>query len=318
MNNNFQKSVADIRLTQEEKALGKQKLLKFMQANPVRISGAARHQSWSTLVRSNFNFLTKNFMKAFLVKPLSAVLGVLIVGGIGTSFAAQGSMPGDVLYPVKVNFNEKVVAMVQLSTKAKAEVASAQAQTRLDEAEKLAEQGKLNSDVQTELTANFQEKVATTKDLVKQVRAENDNTGAKEVSDKLNASLKAHQKVLENLAAKGRGDSQASAVINGLITNVKSSVDNENEQDNSGTNKQEGTQESTDKSQETEKSTDGVNQTSGQTTLPKVSVPASTSTSTSEGLKVEEQSEVQTNTTEEVKTGTDLNVETKDGINVGL
>ncbi|MFA5829395.1 MAG: DUF5667 domain-containing protein [Candidatus Gracilibacteria bacterium] len=302
MNNNFKKSVADIRLTQEEKALGKQKLLKFMQANPVRISNSIRHQSWSTLVRSNFNFLTKNFMKAFLVKPIGAVLGLLIVGGIGTSFAAQGSMPGDVLYPVKIHFNEKVAEMVQFSTKAKAEIASAQAQTRLEEAEKLAEQGKLNSDIQTELTANFNEKVAKTKGLFKKQKAENDQAGAKEVRGKFNSSLKAHQKVLENLAANGRGDSQASEVINGLITNVKSSIDNENEQDDLGANKQEdaqeGTQESNDEAQET-----------NQTTQPKVSVP---STSTSAEIKTEDQAGLET------KDGTELNVETEDDVRVGL
>src|SRR5262245_19259786 len=40
--------------------------------------------------------------------PVFAVIAIIALLGGGTSFAAQGALPGDTLYPIKVNVNEKI------------------------------------------------------------------------------------------------------------------------------------------------------------------------------------------------------------------
>ncbi len=214
------KKFADIKLTKEEKDLGKQHLLNFMIKNPVKLHNTRPE-------RSNFYASIRSTFQNLFVKPLGAVLSILIVGGVSTSLAAQGSMPGDMLYPVKLKFNEKIQEMVQFSTKGKAQVALTHAENRLEEAEKLAEQGKLNVDTKNELEANFEAKIKKTKDLVKKEHEEKDTAGAKEVSDNLKKSLKAHQEVLKKLAEKGKEDKHSYEVINGLINKVKVEVEDE-------------------------------------------------------------------------------------------
>jgi len=80
-----------------------------------------------------------------------AALGVFAVLGFGTSYAAEGALPKDLLYPVKVSINEKVRGFVAVSPRAQAAWASRKVERRLEEAEELASQGKLDANVKMEL-----------------------------------------------------------------------------------------------------------------------------------------------------------------------
>jgi len=60
-------------------------------------------------------------------------------GGGGVSYAAEGAVPGDALYPIKVGINEEVRDIVALTPEAKADWESRLVERRLEEAEKLAE-----------------------------------------------------------------------------------------------------------------------------------------------------------------------------------
>lgn len=213
------KKFTDIKLSKEEKALAKQNLVNFMAKNPARLNNRLSEGGYFASFRSAF--------QNFFIKPLGAVLSILIVGGVSTSLAAQGSMPGDMLYPVKLKFNEKIQEMVQFSNKGQAQVALTHAENRLKEAEKLAEQGKLNIDTKNELEANFEAKIKKTKDLVKKEHEEKDEASAKEIKDNLKKSLKTHQEVLTKLAEKDKEDKHSYEVINGLINKVKVEVDDD-------------------------------------------------------------------------------------------
>lgn len=80
---------------------------------------------------------------AFLAKPFQfALAGLLIflVGGIGTVFAAQSSLPSDTLYPVKTASEQTLLAVSPPSYKGR--VALMIADRRADEVKKLNNLGK--------------------------------------------------------------------------------------------------------------------------------------------------------------------------------
>lgn len=80
----------------------------------------------------------------------AVILLVLMIGG-GTSFAAQSALPGDFLYPVKVEINENVESAFAVSNKSEATLQAKLVEERLSEAEKLAVKGTLTNEASLEL-----------------------------------------------------------------------------------------------------------------------------------------------------------------------
>ena len=86
---------------------------------------------------------------------ISLVIALMIALGGGVSIAAEGSVPGDTLYTVKTQVNEQVRGMIATSAEAKAEWEAKLAERRLEEAAELEAEGKLDADVEQELSAAF-------------------------------------------------------------------------------------------------------------------------------------------------------------------
>lgn len=93
----------------------------------------------------------------FLAPRLAAysLVGVLVVG-IGTVSAAQGALPGDILYPVKVNIAEPLEAALAVSQSGKAEANARFAERRVREIEVLAERGTLDATTTEQVARNFE------------------------------------------------------------------------------------------------------------------------------------------------------------------
>jgi hypothetical protein len=62
--------------------------------------------------------------------PLALLL-LLLVGGGATGVVAEKSLPGDVLYPVKIHINENFESAIAFTAKSDAEVSVKQAARRL-------------------------------------------------------------------------------------------------------------------------------------------------------------------------------------------
>ena len=105
------------------------------------------------LHRSSYVFLSPRYLV-----PLFVVL-VVFIGG-GTTSAAQGALPGDLLYPVKVSINETVEVALAPTPAAKAEVQVRLAERRVEEAQKLSLQGRLNKKTAKILSDDFDEHAA--------------------------------------------------------------------------------------------------------------------------------------------------------------
>jgi hypothetical protein len=113
--------------------------------------------------------LQRPFIITLFFRPMAALLSILILlGGSGaTVLAAQGTVPGEVLYPVK-RASERALLSVAASAETKVDVRARIAERRLQEAEKLiARNGeRKNQEAALSVLAEFNENMdAATREL---------------------------------------------------------------------------------------------------------------------------------------------------------
>lgn len=190
----FKKQMQNVLLETEEKEQIKKDLVAFMQANPVRKNEANRRISEMEIKRLFLFFTQKN-----MYASIAAIL--IILTGTGTAFAAENTLPGDTLYPIKVHVNEPVLGAMALSLQAKANWESKVAERRLDEAAALVAIGRLSTDVETKLETRVQEQTKKIKNRIEKLEAEGNTEVAAEISARLETTLKLHEQLLEKLEA---------------------------------------------------------------------------------------------------------------------
>lgn len=141
--------------------------------------------------------------------PTAIVLGLLLSGT--ASYAAEGSMPGDLLYPVKVGINEKVGSVLAMSAESKAILEAKFAERRLSEATNLAVENKLTAEKSTKLSNAFAKHadsaVVHTKELEKK-----DVSVAIGFASNFESSLVAHETLLSGVNVKGKTDNLLAVV----------------------------------------------------------------------------------------------------------
>lgn len=116
----LQESSTALQLTDYEKAIGRAKLLSFMRANPVE------EQAFSLA-----HMLFRPFTAA-----LSSAVALTLIGG-GMAYAAEGSLPGDLLYPVKVHVTEPIISSLSITSAKRAQWEIRTIERRLEEADAL-------------------------------------------------------------------------------------------------------------------------------------------------------------------------------------
>jgi hypothetical protein len=132
---------------------------------------------------------------------LSILAGSLVLSG-GISAFAQGALPGDLLYPVKIYVNEQVQSSLAFTPLGKVNVESALATERLLEVEKLAVQGKLNPAVEQKLGEAFTSHVQKFRKNLTDLEATNQVDASALATAYFTSRLAAHTIVLNDLAEK--------------------------------------------------------------------------------------------------------------------
>lgn len=197
-------------MSTEEKSAIRGAVASYMVKNPavVRNPEEDRLQYRKT---SNNN---KMFSSLISFKSMTiAIIIALLLGG-GTSFAAENALPGDALYPIKVHVNERVQELAAVSDEAEVKVQAKLATRRLEEAEKLAVQGRLDAQTQNDLDTRFTKHYEKARVSI----ASDANISAETVAD-FEVSLAAHAQILANVET-GRSQKQ---LVN-LRDNVRESL----------------------------------------------------------------------------------------------
>lgn len=78
-----------------------------------------------------------------------------------TSYAAEWALPGDILYPIKINVNEKIKSVVLLTPKSKAKYEEIKVIKRLSEAEELIKKGKFDDNKRIQIENEVEKSVET-------------------------------------------------------------------------------------------------------------------------------------------------------------
>ncbi len=129
-------------------------------------------------------------------------IAILVALTGGASFAAHNSLPGDTFYPVKTNLNEQVRGLVTLNSEDKAYWEATLADRRLAEAEELAVEGKLDTEVRAQIEANFKAHADRVQAEIKSLE-DKDSGAAAEAAANLLTSLRAHERILLNISTSG-------------------------------------------------------------------------------------------------------------------
>ncbi len=94
----------------------------------------------------------------FTFMPLLIILAVIIGGS--TTFAAQNALPGDFLYPVKIEFNENIRTAFAFSADSVARVHTDLLEERIEEAQILYTKGRLTDKTATEILITIDNQLA--------------------------------------------------------------------------------------------------------------------------------------------------------------
>lgn len=144
-----------------------------------------------------FNF---QFIQTRILAPLVVVLLV----GTSTAYAAEGALPGDVLYPVKIYVNENVVEALALSPVKRAEVHASLAERRVVEAQTLAAAGRLDATTTAALAVNLETHIVEA-EAEAEAADQLESGKGREVKEKLAATLETGGAILAEL---GKGSDE--------------------------------------------------------------------------------------------------------------
>lgn len=135
-----------------------------------------------------------------------AFLLVLALGSGSAAYAAEGALPGDTLYPVKVGVTEPIRTALQATPAEKASWEMTLATRRIDEATALAAKGSLSTSTEAVLAARFEASATAADEAVAEVGTSSPDE-ASVARATFTVRLAAYRAVLARLDAEHRASS---------------------------------------------------------------------------------------------------------------
>jgi len=222
MKNIFQK-IKEEKLTPDEKAKMLSVLKDFVKKTPIEISSVKK------TIKSPFYLPIFNTIKQRKFAIPTAFLLIFILT-TSTTFGAMNSLPGDILYPVKI-FNENVKSAVAVGAKAKARVSTEQAISRLEEAERLAKRGNLTPEKAEEIKIKFEEHSDEIKKNIEDLKKEGNSDFAKEVSSHFKDSIGSQKEKINKLTDEDRISTSSRESFSDITSDVEKEIKNEDDKE---------------------------------------------------------------------------------------
>ena len=209
-NEKFEKFIRDfdtIRMTQDEKNKIRKNLEAFTDSY---ISVRSPYQIYSSLFQRGLAF---------------AVIAVLLVSS--TKPASAGSLPGEMMYPIKI-IHEKIESASISKPEKKISFEIKRAEIRIQEAVKLADSEKLDSKKQEKLANDIKKNVADVSEKIKKIQ-ETDPEMALTLNSDLKTTLKVNSQALKDITKKKTAEVvDNSEKINKLEGSVDTLIKTEN------------------------------------------------------------------------------------------
>lgn len=184
----FIQSVKEIKLSESEKSISLSKIKEYIAFNPIRGKvPMPRERNYVSI------FEVGHFVKATALLLIIAV----VAGGAGVSYAASSALPGEKLYNVKVNVNERIEDGLAFSTEAKIGVQSKKVERRLEEAQVLVKEKKLSNDNKKIVEDKLDEHLLAISKEIDILKKSGDVEVVLETTSKLTPVLEAHRGILK-------------------------------------------------------------------------------------------------------------------------
>lgn len=183
MDEQFKKLIQDmkkVKLTDEEKAETRSFLKYFVKNNPIK-EGKVLFP----------------FMQVF-ARPIPTMAVIILLIGVSVSFAAENSLPNDLLYPVKTSVNENVLKILARDEESKVKLETRFVRRRLEEAKELVANNKLDNKAQNEISLRIREHTNTVNEYLSS-SSEIETEVAAEVGSDLESYFGAQEKILSNI-----------------------------------------------------------------------------------------------------------------------
>ena len=152
--------------------------------------------------------------------PTLIMASILLITG-GTSLAAENALPGDYLYSLKVNINEKIQGFAAVTPEAKAKFALEVTDKRLKEVALLSSQGKLDDSTRRIIEVELAKQAGQVQNQVASLVAVQNVKAAQEVATNYESSLKAHELILQKISSTQASSSDLSTHIDSIIGTVQ-------------------------------------------------------------------------------------------------
>lgn len=208
----IKKAKDEIKLDPKKKAEIKVYLSKIIEADKFVRNGEISRQLTGT--KSNI------FKLNYKPMPIYAVIAVIALLGGGTTVAAENSLPGDLLYPIKIGLNEEIRAAFTFDAEAKTDWEIRRAERRLEEASELSAKGNLDADSRVKIEENFEAHAERVSARIEDMEARGNIESASDLASRFEISLRVHQGILTSLDVQG----EAKAEVQSLETSVNSAL----------------------------------------------------------------------------------------------
>jgi len=207
----YLKKLEGIKLSDSSRSRMEEELLAHARFHSVRVGDDSR-----SIVQVPQRTLLFTLFKQ--TKSMTAVIiAIMLIAGGGTTFAAEGAVPGDFLYTIKTEVNENVKSAFAISSEAEARLQARLVEERLEEAEELAVRGELTAEASADLSARIQTHTNQAEEQSEKEEAKGDYESSATVRASLEGSFRAYADVLAGLNTRVSGNDGES-----LITDIRS------------------------------------------------------------------------------------------------
>lgn len=165
-----------VKLSDTARADMEANLLSYARFHPVRVAEESR---------SIGQVQSSTFLQRFKLTTMPIAIFIALFVSVGTSFAAQGALPGDFLYPVKTEVNENIRSAFAIGVNAEARLQAELLAERLQEAETLYAEGRLEG----ETAARVATSISTQAETANTAISKSDNTVAVDVRTSLKGAV---------------------------------------------------------------------------------------------------------------------------------
>lgn len=151
---------------------------------------------------SNANPVKSKYTLLFKHSFAYASMFALFIGTSATSIAAEDSLPGEILYPIKVNFNENIIKSLSVTKAQKAKVNVSLVDKRMEELTEMIVKEKDSPEKIDIIAAKLEDHKEELKEYIDNIESSDseENAQAAEIYAELESVVDIHLDILEEIA----------------------------------------------------------------------------------------------------------------------